>query len=102
MLKILEVKIQMDLKNSDCSIDVLNIVMNELLLSYVDIDYREMISTQIIKPYTQSIIFSREEKVYILLNKPIGYVTTAKDQFNRDGVLDLVHVKERIVPCRKT
>lgn len=65
MLKILEVKIQMDLKNSDCSIDVLNIVMNELLLSYVDIDYREMISTQIIKPYTQSIIFSREEKVYI-------------------------------------
>ena len=65
MLKILEVKIQMDLKNSDCSIDVLNIVMNELLLSYVDIDYREMISTQVIKPYTQSIIFSREEKVYI-------------------------------------
>lgn len=36
--------------------------------------------------------------VYILLNKPIGYVTTAKDQFNRDSVLDLVKVKERIVP----
>ena len=26
--------------------------------------------------------------VYILLNKPIGYVTTVKDQFQRDSVLD--------------
>ena len=41
----------------------------------------------------------KEEKVYILLNKPIGYVTTAKDQFNRDTVLDLVKgVKQRLVP----
>ena len=40
----------------------------------------------------------QEEKVYILLNKPIGYVTTAKDQFNRESVLDLVKVKQRIVP----
>ena len=38
-----------------------------------------------------------KEKVYILLNKPIGYVTTAKDQFNRDSVLDLVKVKQRFV-----
>ncbi len=40
----------------------------------------------------------QEDKVYILLNKPIGYVTTAKDQFNRDSVLDLVKVKQRVVP----
>ena len=39
-----------------------------------------------------------DENVYILLNKPIGYVTTAKDQFGRDSVMDLVKVKERIVP----
>ena len=39
-----------------------------------------------------------DEHVYILLNKPIGYVTTAKDQFERDTVMDLVKVKERIVP----
>ena len=39
-----------------------------------------------------------DKKVYILLNKPIGYVTTAKDQFSRDSVLDLVKVKQRIVP----
>lgn len=40
----------------------------------------------------------KEELVYILLNKPIGYVTTTKDQFSRDSVLDLVKVKQRIVP----
>ena len=40
----------------------------------------------------------QEEKVYILLNKPIGYVTTTKDQFHRDSVLDLVKIKPRIVP----
>ena len=39
--------------------------------------------------------------VYILLNKPIGYVTTAKDQFNRETVLDLIKTNKRIVPCRK-
>ena len=43
----------------------------------------------------------REDLVYILLNKPIGYVTTAKDQFNRDTVLKLVNVKQRVVPVRK-
>ena len=40
-----------------------------------------------------------KNKIYILLNKPIGYVTTVKDQFNRDSVLDLVKdLKERVVP----
>ena len=43
-------------------------------------------------------VFSSNKFVYILLNKPIGYVTTAKDQFDRDSVLDLVKVKERVVP----
>ena len=38
------------------------------------------------------------KQVYILLNKPIGYVTTADDQFGRDTVLDLVKVRERVVP----
>ena len=43
-------------------------------------------------------IYIQEELIYILLNKPIGYVTTAKDQFNRDSVLDLVKTKKRLVP----
>ena len=41
---------------------------------------------------------SNDKKVYILLNKPIGYVTTTKDQFGRDTVLDLVKVKEKVLP----
>lgn len=48
--------------------------------------------------YEGKIVTIQQEKVYILLNKPIGYVTTAKDQFNRDSVLGLVKVKQRIVP----
>lgn len=48
--------------------------------------------------YCGKLIHNIDEKVYILLNKPIGYVTTARDQFNRDTVLDLVKVKERVVP----
>ena len=39
--------------------------------------------------------------IYILLNKPIGYVTTVKDQFDRPSVLDLVKVKRRVVPVRQ-
>lgn len=39
-----------------------------------------------------------EKQVYILLNKPIGYVTTVKDQFGRPTVLDLVKVEEKILP----
>ena len=48
--------------------------------------------------YENKIVQIENKKVYILLNKPIGYVTTVKDQFNRDSVLDLVKVKERLVP----
>ena len=40
-----------------------------------------------------------EKKVYIMLHKPEGYVTTAKEQFGRPAVLDLIHgVQERIFP----
>ena len=48
--------------------------------------------------YNNKVIEPEQRNVYILLNKPIGYVTTVKDQFNRPSVLDLVKVKERIVP----
>lgn len=43
----------------------------------------------------------REEKnmVYIMLNKPIGYVTTLKDEKGRKTVIDLIEdVEERIFP----
>lgn len=41
---------------------------------------------------------NNDKKVYILLNKPIGYVTTTKDQFSRDTVLDLIKIKEKVLP----
>ena len=39
-----------------------------------------------------------EKKVYVLLNKPPGYITTAADERGRKTVLDLVKVNERIFP----
>ena len=57
-----------------------------------------------INPETDKIEFNGKEvkkverKIYILLNKPIGYVTTAKDQFDRPTVLELVKIKEKVLP----
>jgi len=39
------------------------------------------------------------KKVYVLLNKPIDYVTTVKDQFSRNTVVDLVkNAGENLLP----
>ncbi len=35
-------------------------------------------------------IKNKNKKYYIMLNKPVGYVSTAKDQFDRPTVVDLV------------
>ncbi len=44
-------------------------------------------------------VAKQNENIYILLNKPIGYVTTTKDQFNRETVLNLIKgINKRIVP----
>ena len=58
-----------------------------------------------ISPINDEVIFKGrkieqkiENKIYILLNKPIGYVTTTKDQFGRDTILDLVKIKEKLLP----
>ena len=49
--------------------------------------------------YQDKLVKNEEEKVYILLNKPIGYVTTVKDQFDRDIVTDLIKgVKVKLLP----
>jgi pseudouridine synthase len=40
----------------------------------------------------------KEQMIYIILNKPAGYVTTVKDQFQRPTVVDLVNIPERIFP----
>lgn len=44
-------------------------------------------------------IKNKEEKKYIMLNKPVGYVSTAKDQFGRPTVIDLISdINERLYP----
>ncbi|MGL4569598.1 MAG: pseudouridine synthase [Clostridium sp.] len=43
-------------------------------------------------------ILPEENKVYILLNKPEGYITSLSDEKGRKTILDLVNVKERIFP----
>ena len=40
--------------------------------------------------YNSKIIKPIDKHVYVLLNKPIGYVTTVKEQFGRPTVMDLV------------
>lgn len=44
-------------------------------------------------------VYQYEKEVYILLNKPVGYITTVKDQFHRKTVMDLIdNIDERIYP----
>jgi 23S rRNA pseudouridine2605 synthase len=48
------------------------------------------IDGEIIKPPARNL--------YILLNKPKGYVTTTSDELNRPTVMDLVKIKQRVYP----
>lgn len=49
--------------------------------------------------FDNKVIKQEEKKVYYLLNKPVGYVTTAKDQFNRPNVVEIINSeKYRIYP----
>jgi len=40
----------------------------------------------------------QKDLIYILLNKPKGYLTTVKDDFHRPTVLDLVGKEEKVFP----
>ena len=44
------------------------------------------------------LIYPEEKTVYIALNKPKGVVSTAKDQFDRKAVTDLVEADVRLYP----
>jgi 23S rRNA pseudouridine2605 synthase len=44
------------------------------------------------------LIYPEEKKVYVALNKPVGYVSTVKDEKGRKTIIDLVKIDERIYP----
>lgn len=46
----------------------------------------------------EGVLLKREELIYLVLNKPTGYVSTTSDNFNRRTIMDLIHVKERVFP----
>lgn len=48
--------------------------------------------------YNDNVIKVEEKKVYIMLNKPEGYITSVKDEKGRKTILDIVDVEERIYP----
>lgn len=62
-------------------------------LSYKVDENKDMVEVNNVK------ITLDEKLVYLLLNKPEGYITTVKDQFDRPSVIDLLSsVKERVFP----
>nr|WP_317359393.1 pseudouridine synthase [uncultured Tyzzerella sp.] len=48
--------------------------------------------------FKNKLVKIEDKKVYIMLNKPVGCVTTAKEQFDRKTVFDYINIKERVVP----
>lgn len=48
--------------------------------------------------YDGKIISKEEKKVYIMLNKPEGYISSVKDEKDRKTILDIVKVEERVYP----
>lgn len=48
--------------------------------------------------YNNKVIKQEENKLYIMLNKPEGYITSSSDEKGRKTVLDLIDVEERIYP----
>jgi len=48
--------------------------------------------------YNDNDINLSREKIYIMLNKPEGYITTVSDEKNRKTVIDLVGIDKKIFP----
>ena len=43
-------------------------------------------------------VVKESKKIYLMLNKPKGYITTLKDPQKRKTIMDLIHIKERVFP----
>ena len=73
----------------DGKVKVNNIVITELGFKVNEND---------VVKYNNKVVKKEENKVYIILNKPLGYVTTLHDEENRKTVKHLVKTQERVVP----
>ncbi|MCT4509199.1 MAG: rRNA pseudouridine synthase [Tepidibacter sp.] len=83
-------------RKSDELIKNKKVKVNEKIVQELGIDVDE---NQDKVEVNGKIIKLEQKNVYILINKPEGYVTTVKDQFKRKAVLDLVKdIDERIYP----
>ena len=56
----------------------------------------EKVSSKDIVEVDNKLIQKEEKKVYIVLNKPRGYVTTNSDEYNRKNVIDLIDEDVRV------
>lgn len=80
-----------------CEEYILNgkVKVNEIVVTELGVKINE---TDDIVKFNNKEVKPESNKVYIALNKPVGYVSTVKDEKNRITILDLVKVPERIYP----
>ncbi len=45
-----------------------------------------------------NILKKPQENIYLMLNKPKGYITTNKEQFSRKATIDLIKEEQRVFP----
>lgn len=70
-------------------VSVNGIIVNQIVMIEEGLDIVK-VDGQIIRP--------EEKKVYLLLNKPVGVITSVKDQFNRKTVTEILNIDERVYP----
>jgi len=64
----------------------------------VVVDLSQKIDPSVDTIYVDDVKLKREKKVYFLLYKPKGVITTTMDEKNRRTVVDLIKTKEKIFP----
>jgi len=70
----------------------------------VTVNGRQAELGEFIDPKTDVIVYdgkrvaTQPKLIYIMLNKPVGIISSVKDEWGRKTVLDLVKTKERIYP----
>lgn len=71
-------------------VKVNNVIINELGFKVNSELDRVFVDNTLIKPVDQ--------KIYIMLNKPEGVISSVKDDRNRKTVIDVIGIKEKIFP----